>query len=124
MDGATGEDLVLKVPVGTLIFDQNEERLLFDIVEHGQKEVLAHGGRGGLGNAFFKSSTNQAPRHAQEGEEGEAFSLKLELKLIADIALIGLPNAGKSTLYFKHIGRQTKNRGLSLHHSDAKSWGR
>lgn len=98
MDGSTGEDLVLKVPVGTLIFNENEDHLLFDIVEHGQREILAHGGRGGLGNAFFKSSTNQAPRHAQEGEEGEKFVLKMELKLIADIALIGLPNAGKSTL--------------------------
>ncbi|MBC77215.1 MAG: GTPase ObgE [Halobacteriovoraceae bacterium] len=98
MDGATGEDLVLKVPVGTLIFHQETEELLFDIVEHDQKELIAQGGRGGLGNAFFKSATNQAPRFAQEGEEGVHLPLKLELKLIADIALIGLPNAGKSTL--------------------------
>ena len=98
MDGATGEDLVLKVPVGTLIFHQETEELLFDIVEHDQKELIAQGGRGGLGNAFFKSATNQAPRFAQEGEEGVHLPLKLELKLIADIALIGLPNARKSTL--------------------------
>ncbi|MBG60376.1 MAG: GTPase ObgE [Halobacteriovoraceae bacterium] len=98
MDGATGEDLYLKVPVGTLIFHQETEELLFDIVEHEQKELIAQGGRGGLGNAFFKSATNQAPRFAQEGEEGVHLPLKLELKLIADIALIGLPNAGKSTL--------------------------
>ena len=98
MDGSTGEDLVLKVPVGTLIFHQETNELLFDIVEHGQREVIAQGGRGGLGNAFFKSSTNQAPRYAQEGEAGVHVPLKLELKLIADIALIGLPNAGKSTL--------------------------
>lgn len=98
MDGSTGEDLVLKVPVGTLIFHQETGELLFDIVEHEQKEVIAQGGRGGLGNAFFKTSTNQAPRYAQEGEPGVHLPLKLELKLIADIALVGLPNAGKSTL--------------------------
>lgn len=98
MDGKAAEDLILKVPVGTLVFDQNTGDLLYDITAHGQKEMIAQGGRGGLGNAFFKSSTNQAPRHAQEGEPGVEFALKLELKLIADIALVGLPNAGKSTL--------------------------
>lgn len=98
MDGKTGEDMVLKVPVGTLIFDASSGALLKDITEHGQKEILAEGGRGGLGNTFFKSSTNQAPQYAQEGDEGQALDLKLELKLIADIALVGLPNAGKSTL--------------------------
>jgi GTP-binding protein len=97
-DGATGEDLVLKVPVGTLVIDEESDRLLCDITEHGQKELLVQGGRGGLGNAFFKTSTNQAPQYAQEGEKGTELHVKLELKLIADIALIGLPNAGKSTL--------------------------
>lgn len=98
MDGATGEDLILKVPVGTLVFDAQSSQLVCDITAHEQRELIAQGGRGGLGNAFFKSSTNQAPHYAQEGEHGVSLSLKLELKLIADIALVGLPNAGKSTL--------------------------
>lgn len=98
MDGATGEDIILKVPVGTLVFNTETNLLIEDITEHGQRKLLAEGGRGGLGNTYFKSSTNQAPRYAQEGEPGVSLKLKLELKLIADIALVGLPNAGKSTL--------------------------
>lgn len=98
MDGATGEDIILKVPVGTLVFNAETNELIEDIQAHGQRELLAQGGRGGLGNTYFKTSTNQAPRKAQEGEKGKALELKLELKLIADIALVGLPNAGKSTL--------------------------
>lgn len=97
-DGKYGEDIYLKVPVGTIvkIIDTNQE--IADLSVHGQTALVAEGGRGGLGNAFFKSSTNQAPRYAQEGEKGVELRLHLELKLIADIALIGLPNAGKSTL--------------------------
>lgn len=98
MDGANGEDFLVKVPVGTLVFNAETNVLVADIVEHDQKILLAQGGRGGLGNTYFKSSTNQAPRKAQEGEPGVTLDLKLELKLIADIALVGLPNAGKSTL--------------------------
>src|SRR5690606_35767568 len=98
MDGAAGKDVILKVPVGTLIKYQETGVVLYDITEHGQRELIAQGGRGGLGNTYFKSSTNQAPRYAQDGEDGQQFNLHLELKLIADIALVGLPNAGKSTL--------------------------
>jgi GTP-binding protein len=98
MDGGDGEDLILLVPVGTLVFDFETDKLLKDIVEHGQKELLVEGGRGGLGNIAFKTSTNQAPRMAQKGDVGKELDLRLELKLIADIALVGLPNAGKSTL--------------------------
>ncbi|MBD66370.1 MAG: GTPase ObgE [Halobacteriovoraceae bacterium] len=98
MDGRTGEDIRLRVPVGTFIVDQETGQVLADITEHGQEIILCKGGRGGLGNINFKSSTNQAPRYAQTGEQGEELNVKLELKLIADIALVGLPNAGKSTL--------------------------
>lgn len=98
LDGAAGEDLVLRVPVGTLVFDKNNGELLCDLSEHGQEYVAAEGGRGGLGNAHFQTSTNQAPYYAQKGEPGTHIQVRLELKLLADIALIGQPNAGKSTL--------------------------
>ncbi len=98
MDGAAGEDLRLKVPVGTLLYHRDTGDLLCDLSEHGQEFTMAEGGRGGLGNAWFQSSTNQAPRYAQKGEPGVQLPLRLELKLLADIALIGLPNAGKSTM--------------------------
>ena len=98
MTGAEGNDLILKVPVGTLIYNKENDALLFDVTEHGQKFLAVEGGRGGFGNAHFKSSTHQTPRFAQNGEPGKPLSIHLELKLLADIALIGLPNAGKSTL--------------------------
>ncbi len=97
-DGRSGEPMVLEVPVGTTIKDIETDQIIADLTDKDQEALLAQGGRGGLGNLYFKSSTNQTPRFAQEGEPGVALDIKLELKLLADIALIGLPNAGKSTL--------------------------
>jgi len=95
--GAAGKDKILTVPPGTQIFAEDNETLLGDLTEVGERIVLAKGGNGGFGNAHFKSSTNQAPRKANPGEEGEELTIWLRLKLIADAGLIGLPNAGKST---------------------------
>ncbi len=95
--GKDGDDIVLRVPVGTEILDEDEETVIADMTEVGQRLVLAKGGNGGFGNLHFKSSTNQAPRRANPGQEGVERTIWLRLKLIADAGLLGLPNAGKST---------------------------
>lgn len=96
--GKNGEDIILEVPVGTVAKDAETEEVLFEMMEPGEQRILCKGGRGGLGNNNFKSATNQTPRYAQPGEEGEEGWFILELKLLADVGLVGFPNAGKSTL--------------------------
>lgn len=95
--GFAGENLILNVPIHTQIIDENDQNIIFDFTDDQQEFIIAKGGRGGLGNINFKSSTNRAPTHAQKGEEGEKLWIKLHLKLLSDVGLIGLPNAGKST---------------------------
>ena len=96
--GKRGENLILKVPLGTQVFEEDNKTLIFDFVKIGEEFIAAAGGKGGLGNTRFKSSTNRAPRKFTKGTTGEEFTIWLQLKTIADIGIIGLPNAGKSSL--------------------------
>lgn len=132
MHGRNGVDLVLALPVGTQVFlvgEDGSESLLTDLPEDGLEVLVAHGGRGGKGNEFFKSATQQAPRFAQPGEEGEFLDVRLELKILADCGLLGLPNAGKSTFIAAVSAARPKiapypfttlepNLGVMLHDGD------
>ncbi len=106
MHGKNGEDLVIEVPPGTVVWDAETGTQLADLTESWTRTIIAHGGRGGRGNVHFKSSTNQTPFYAEQGKPGESYHLRLELKMIAHIGLVGFPNAGKSTL----ISRLTNAR--------------
>jgi len=96
--GKDGKDLILRVPCGTIVRVSDTEELLGEVIEHGDQLILVTGGRGGKGNAFFKSATRQVPRYAQPGESGEEKKVLLELKMLADVGVVGFPNVGKSTL--------------------------
>ena len=99
--GASGKDLILKVPVGTQIYEEDNNTLIYDLTKNKERFVVATGGKGGLGNTRFKSSTNRAPRKKTSGKKGEEFWIWLQLKVIADVGIIGLPNAGKSSFLSK-----------------------
>jgi len=99
--GGSGKDLILKVPVGTQVYEEDNNALIYDLIKNKEKFVVATGGRGGLGNTRFKSSTNRAPRKKTDGKKGEEFWIWLQLKVIADVGIIGLPNAGKSSFLSK-----------------------
>ena len=104
--GQGGDDLIVKVPIGTMVYDAQTEELIVDLTEEGQTIIVAKGGEGGLGNTTFKSSTNQAPRKITKGKPGDHRTLRLELKVLADVGLLGLPNAGKST-FLRSVSQAT-----------------
>ena len=110
MHGKRGADLVIKVPLGTIVKDKSINQIIVDIVNDGEQHVVAKGGNGGFGNARFKTQTNTAPTHANKGKEGQEFNVELELKVLADVGIVGFPNAGKSTYISKVSNAKPKIR--------------
>ena len=113
--GKSGADIVMPVPPGTVIRDLETRELLGEIIEGGQEIRIARGGRGGKGNSHFATATHQSPLEFQPGEDGDMRTIELELKLIADVGLVGQPNAGKSTLLVRDLGGPSQDRRLSVH---------
>ena len=119
--GKGGDDITLRMPVGTVIADMETGELIADLTEHNQQVLIANGGAGGLGNLHFKSSTNRAPRQKTEGKPGERRMLRLELKVLADVGLLGMPNAGKSTLHLVGVECAAEDRRLSVYDARTES---
>ena len=117
--GREGESIDVAVPVGTVVYDWETGEVLHDFTTPGDRFVVARGGRGGKGNARFATSTHQAPTEHEDGSPGEEHKLRLELKLLADVGLVGFPNAGKSTLISRISAAQAQDRRLPLHHARA-----
>ena len=122
--GAEGKGIVLKVPVGTMVYDEETGALVHDFSVPGESIVIARGGRGGRGNARFATSTHQAPRECEPGRPGEERVLRLELKLLADVGLVGLSQRRKIDLDFAHLRGAAQDCRLSVHHAPAESRGR
>lgn len=106
--GKSGQDEIIRVPVGTIIKNRETEQIIADLDKKNSSAVIAKGGKGGHGNAYYKTSTNQTPRQAQDGQKGQEFKISLELKLLADVGLVGLPNAGKSTILSRFSAARPK----------------